>query len=212
MSTKSLLSLSCALGLLCLGGQANAALIVTNGDFSNLAGLTSPGAPWYSGVPTGWNTDFTNTIYTVEYTGNPSPGVYTYIANLSQLSSVSPTFAALNQSVGTTAFTGDVTLTFDLTGFNGAINRVGAAIYQGPAFNAVLANQEYTDVTGTFQLTAPNVASGTPIQIGFWTNAGTPALTNVSISQVPEPGTWALLMVAGGVGMLGILRRRSRQA
>jgi hypothetical protein len=204
---RSLLSLTCALVMLCLGGQANAALLVTNGDFSNLTGLTGSG-PWYDGLPTGWNGQTTN--YAVEYT-NVAPWPNTYIANVSALFSASP-WVTLNQSVGTTDITGDVTLKFDLTGALGGTNDIGVGIYQGPAFNTNLAVQTYTNVTGTFQLTAPNVASGTEIQIAFWTNAGTPALTNVSISQVPEPGTWALLMVAGGLGMLGSLRRRSRQA
>jgi len=182
MKTKALLSLTCALGMLCLGGQANASLLVTNGNFSDLTGLTSLGDPWYSGVPAGWNG--IDKTYTVEYTGSPS-GVDTYIANLPQLVSSTP-WITLNQSVGTTDVTGDVTLKFDLTGFNGSINRVGVGIYQGPAFNAVLASQAYINQTGTFNLTALNVASGTPLQIAFWTDAGTPALTAVSISQVPR--------------------------
>jgi hypothetical protein len=216
MKTKSLLTLTCALGLLCLGGQANAALLVTNGNFSNLTGLTYEGGPWYSGVPTGWSTGKADTAYSVKYTGNPSPDVYTYVANLSQLTATSP-FNALTQSVGTTDFTGAVTLKFDLADFNLPSTNweVGAAIYTNN-FVTVLANTSIVNGfsglngIGTFELTASNVASGAPLQIGFWTTGGTPSLTNVSISQVPEPGTWALLM--GGLGMLGTLRRRSRQA
>ena len=214
MKTKSLLTLTCALGLLCLGGQANAALLVTNGNFSNLTGLTYEGGPWYSGVPTGWSTGKADTAYSVKYTGNPSPEVYTYAANLSQLTATSP-FNALTQSVGTTDLTGAVTLKFDLADFGTTNWEVGAAIYTNN-FGTLLANTSIvngfdgSNGIGTFELTASNVASGAPLQIGFWTTGGTPSLTNVSISQVPEPGTWALLM--GGLGMLGTLRRRSRQA
>jgi hypothetical protein len=216
MKTKSLLTLTCALGLLCLGGQANAALLVTNGNFSNLTGLTYEGGPWYSGVPSGWSTGKADTAYSVMYTGNPSPDVYTYVANLSQLTATSP-FNALTQSVGTTDFTGAVTLKFDLADFNLPSTNweVGAAIYTNN-FGDLLANTNIVNGfsglngIGTFELTASNVASGAPLQIAFWTTGGTPSLTNVSISQIPEPGTWALLM--GGLGMLGTLRRRSRQA
>ncbi|MCX6845780.1 MAG: PEP-CTERM sorting domain-containing protein [Verrucomicrobia bacterium] len=217
MKTKSLLTLTCALGMLCLGGQANAALTVTNGDFSNLNGLTYEGGPWYSGVPTGWSTDKAGTTYSVLYTGNPTPGVFTYAGNLSQLSTSNP-FAPLKQNVGTTDFTGAVTLKFDLSTLNPNGNSwdVGAAIYTND-FGTLLANRSipngYNDSNGigTFELTTPsNVASGASLQIAFWTTSGTPGLTNVSISQVPEPGTWALLV--GGLGMLGTLRRRSRQA
>jgi hypothetical protein len=217
MKTKSLLTLTCALGLFCLGGQANAALLVTNGNFSNLTGLTYEGGPWYSGVPSGWSTGKEGTTYSVKYTGNPSPDVFTYAANLSQLTVTSPNFAALNQSVGTTDFTGAVTLKFDLADFNLPSTNweVGAAIYTNN-FGTLLANTSIVNGfsglngIGTYELTASNVASGAPLQIAFWTTGGTPSLTNVSISQVPEPGTWALLM--GGLGMLGTLRRRSRQA
>jgi hypothetical protein len=216
MKTKSTLSLTCGLVLLCLGGQANAALTVINGDFSNLTGLTHVGGPWYSGLPNGWNTDFPNTIYTVKYTGITN-GNHDYVANLSQLTSTSPNFYALSQSVGTTDYTGDVTVKFDLSNINGGGYDVGVAIFQGPNFNTLLANRSIQDVfpdvngvpqngVGTFELTAPSVASGSLLQIAFWTTGGTPALDNVSISQVPEPSSYALLL--GGIASLLLIRRR----
>jgi len=214
MKNKSILSLACALVLLCLGGQANAALSVINGDFSNLTGLTYMGGPWYSGVPSGWNTDFPNTAYSLLYTGNPSPGVFTYAANLSQLTTTSP-FTTLNQSVGTTDYTGDVTLKFDLSNISGGWYDVGVAIFQGPNSNTLLANRSIQDVipdakgvpqngVGTFELTAPSVASGSLLQIAFWTTGGTPSLTNVSISQVPEPSTCSMM----GLGLAGFVATR----
>jgi len=213
MKNKSILSLACALVLLCLGGQANAALIVLNGDFSNLTGLTYVGGPWYSGIPSGWNTDFPNTIYTVKYTGITN-GNHDYVANLSQLTSTSP-FRTLNQSVGTTDYTGDVTVKFDLSNINGGGYDVGVAIFQGPNFNTLLANRSIQDVfpdvngvpqngVGTFELTAPSVASGSLLQIAFWTTGGTPALDNVSISQVPEPSTGSMM----GLGLAGLVATR----
>jgi hypothetical protein len=208
--TKALLSLTCALGMLCLGGQANAALVVSNGNFSNLTGLTYVGGPWYSGVPTGWSTGKEGTTYSVKYTGNPSPGVFTYAANLSQLTATSP-FNALTQSVGTTDLTGAVTLKFDLADFSTTNWEVGAAIYTNN-FGTLLANTNIvngfdgSNGIGTFELTASNVASGAPLQIAFWTTGGTPSLTNVSISQVPEPSTYALVL--GGIATLLLIRRR----
>jgi len=200
MKNKSILSLACALVLLCLGGQANAALTVINGDFSNLTGLTYIGGPWYSGVPTGWQG--VDKTYTVQLTGINSSGDSTYIANMSQLVSISP-WVPLNQSVGTTDFTGDVTLKFNLTGFNGNVNRVGAGIYRGSLLNNdSLATQAYINQTGTFELTARNVPSGTLLEIAFWTDAGSPALTDVSISQVPEPSTGLLMLSALGIVVL----------
>jgi hypothetical protein len=218
MKTKSLLTLTCALGLFCLGGQANAALLVTNGNFSNLTGLTFVGGGWYSGVPTGWSSNKPDTTYSVLLTGD------TYVANLAQLTRTSPAFNALTQNVGTTDYFGDVTLKFDMSTFpNSPDWQVGAGIYSNN-FGSLLATRQIKNgaafadpVTGvvpngigTFELTALNVAAGSDIQVAFWTTGAAAGLTNVSISQVPEPGTWALLM--GGLGMLGTLRRRSRQA
>ena len=216
MKTKSILSMTCGLVLLCLGGQAKAALSVINGDFSNLAGLTYVGGPWYSGIPSGWNTDFPNTIYTLKYTGI-SNGTSDYVANLSQLTSTSPSFYALSQSVGTTDYTGDVTVKFDLSNINGGGYDVGVAIFQGPNFNTLLANRSIQDVfpdangipqngVGTFELKASSVASGSLLQIAFWTTGGTPGLDNVSISQVPEPSSYALFL--GGIASLLLIRRR----
>ena len=220
MKTKSILSLTCALVLLCFGGQANAVLTVTNGDFSNLTGLTSVGGPWYSGIPSGWNTVFPETNYTVIYTGNPSPGVFTYAANLSQLSSSNP-WAPLSQSVGTTDYTGDVTLKFDLSTLNPAASswEVGVAIYSknNEGDLSLLANRSifngFADPVsglpqngiGTFELTASNVTSGSLLEIAFWNTTGTggtPGLTNVSI--IPEPSSYALML--GGTASLLLLR------
>jgi len=220
MKTKSILSLTCALVLLCLVGHTNAALVVTNGDFSNLTGLTYEGGPWYSGIPSGWNTDFPGTTFTVKYTGITN-GNFDYIANLSQLTRTSPNFYALWQSVGITDYAGDVTLKFDLSNINGGPFDVGVAIFQGPNFNTLLANRSVQDVfpdaqgvpqngVGTFELTAPSVASGSLLQIAFWTTGGgsTPGLDNVSI--IPEPST-GLMMALGLAGLVTtrLLRRKS---
>jgi hypothetical protein len=226
MKTKSILSLTCALVLLCLVGHTNAALVVTNGDFSNLTGLTYVAGPWYSGIPSGWNTVFPETNYTVIYTGNPSPGVSTYAANLSQLSSSNP-WAPLSQSVGTTDYTGDVTLKFDLSTLNPAASswEVGVAIYSknNEGDLSLLANRsiynrlEDTELNispingiGTFELTASNVTSGSLLEIAFWNTTGTggtPGLTNVSI--IPEPSSYALML--GGTASLLLLRLLRRR-
>jgi len=227
MKTKSILSLTCALVLLCLGGQANAALTAINGDFSNLTGLAYNGGPWYSGIPSGWNTVFPETNYTVIYTGNPSPGVFTYAANLSQLSSSNP-WAPLSQSVGTTDYTGDVTLKFDLSTINPAASswEVGVAIYSknNEGNLSLLANRSilngFADANGvpqngvgTFELKASSVASGSLLQIAFWNSSGTggtPGLTNVSISQIPEPSTGSMMALGlAGLVTTHLLRRKS---
>jgi len=193
--------------------NAHAVVTVTNGDFSDLTGLTYVGGPWYSGVPAGWSTDFADTIYTVKYTGITN-GAFDYVANLSQLSRTSPNFYALYQSVGTTDYISDVTLKFDLSNINGGGYEVGAAIFQGPNFNTLLANRSIQDVfpdangipqngVGSFELTALNVAPGSLLQIAFWTTGGTPGLDNVQViaaSVIPEPTALDLISLPVTVG------------
>jgi hypothetical protein len=55
MKTKFVFSLPCAVVFLALVSQASAGLIVTNGDFEDLTGLTAQGGGWYDGVPAGWS-------------------------------------------------------------------------------------------------------------------------------------------------------------
>lgn len=197
MKHKSVLSLACAVGMLALAGHSNAALLLTNGNFSNLAipplSHNIDGAPgWYDGVPTGWTG--LSTYYTIKDTGS---GVY---ANVSTLA-----FGGqFKQTVGTVdSGFGDVTLTFDL---NPAVfaGTLSAGIFQTGNPTA-LAEGTFSTV-GTKQLTALNVTAGTSITIAFWSVATTPALTNVSVSAVPEPSTWALLAI--GLTVVLTLRRR----
>jgi hypothetical protein len=209
MKTKSILSLTCALVLLCFGGQANAALVLTNGNFTDTTDLISVGDGWYSGVPTGWSSAKPDTSYSVLQTGD------TYVANLSQLTRSSPEFNALTQNVGTTDYFGDVTLKFDMSNFTNSTSwHIGVAIWSNN-YDSLLATRQikhgelYAPVPGdvpngigTFELTALNVAAGSDIQIGFWAANGASAVSNVSI--IPEPSSYALML--GGIASLLLLR------
>jgi hypothetical protein len=107
-----------------------------------------------------------------------------------------------------------VTLTFDLPGTFGTGYNVGAGIYAGPFTNGTnYAFAQFVNVTGAQTLTTSSpVAAGTPLSIAFYlvTPATPPALDNVMIAQVPEPGTWAML--AGGMACAALSCRRSRRA
>jgi len=206
MKSRFILSLPCAVVFLALVSQASAGLIVTNGDFEDLTGLTAQGGGWYSGVPAGWSG--INTTFTV-YDVGP-----THVANLGQLAGDGSSPAVfLSQSVGTTDFTGDVTLTFDLPATFGTGYNVGAGIYAGPFTNGT--NYAFGAFSGTGPqalTTSSPVAAGTPLSVAFYLiSPGTPpALDSVAIVQVPEPSTWAIF--AAGTACAALLRRRLRQA
>ena len=206
MITKFILSLPCAVVFLALVSQTSAGLIVTNGDFEDLTGLTAQGGGWYSGVPAGWSG--INTTFTVFDTGS------TNVANLGQLAGDGSSPAVfLSQSVGTTDVIGNVTLTFDLPGTFGSGYNVGAGIYAGPFTNGT--NYAFGSFSGTGSqtlTTSSPVAAGTPLSVAFYLISPgiPPALDNVVIVQVPEPSTWAML--AAGAACAALLRRRSRQA
>jgi PEP-CTERM motif len=188
--------------------RSEAQLVVQNGDFQNLTGLTDLGGGWYSGVPTGWTG--VNTNYTVlNQSGN-------YVANLNTLTTTSPSFAALYQAVGTLATTGIVTVNFELiplvspTGVSaGIFNTQNSASYNDWT---VLALPPGFLETAGFQTLSTSVAidAGTPIGIAFWQGGGlggAPGMDNVSV--VPEPSTYALLgLGAAGLGAHLVRRRR----
>jgi len=207
MKSRFILSLHCAVVFLALVSQASAGLIVTNGDFEDLTGLTAQGGGWYSGVPAGWSG--INTTFTV-YDVGP-----THVANLGQLAGDGSSPAVfLSQSVGTTDVTGDVTLTFDLPATFGSSYSVGAGIYAGPFNNGTNYAFGVFNSTGPQALTTSSpVAAGTPLSVAFYLvtpPVNSPALDSVAIVQVPEPSTWALL--AAGTACAALLRRRLRQA
>jgi hypothetical protein len=91
---------------------------------------------------------------------------------------------------------------------------MSAAIYNAPDGGSptsgwtVLVDGSYDQTVGSFQtLVAPNVAANTPIAVVFWQWAGSPGIDNVTV--VPEPSTYALLVLAAG-GLAAHVVRRGR--
>ena len=211
MKNTSLLSTTlAALLVLVVADRSQAQLIVQNGNFQNLSGLTQASAEWYNGVPTGWTG--VNASFTVREL-DPLPSG-NYVANLNTLTTTSPTFAPLYQAVGTLPSAGIVTLNFE------SIFLIGSPIVGVGIFNTQNSSS-YNDWTALalpagpvdtagFQTLSTSVAidAGTPIGIAFWgVGAGAPAIDNVSV--VPEPSTYSLLgLGAAGLGAHLIRRRR----
>jgi hypothetical protein len=189
--------------------QSRAQLLVVNGDFQDTNGLTpTAGAPgWYDGVPAGWSSSTASLTFNVI---NYSSG--NFGANVQTLGPASP-FTPLYQSVGILDSTGPVTLSFSILGFSPTYG-LAAAIYDAPAGGSptsgtwtVLASASYTETSGGFQtLVAPNVAASTPVAVAFWRFAGSPGIDNVT--AVPEPSTYALLVLAAGGLAAHVARRR----
>ena len=205
MKTKSLLPLTCALVLLCLGGQANAALTITNGDFQSNVGLTAqPGAPgWYQGVPAGWSSSTTNLNYNVIDYSSGNLG-----ANIQTLGPTGPSFTPLYQSAGLLDSEGKVTLTFNILGISGTYG-MAAGIYRAnldgtpvTTFDSLI-TATYSETSSSLQtLEVLDVAAGTRVGVAFWSWAGSPGVDNVSV--IPEPSSYALML--GGSASLLLLR------
>jgi len=196
-------------GLLSAADNAKAQLLLQNGDFQDTTGLTpTAGAPgWFNGVPAGWSSSTTSLTFNVI---NYSSG--NFGASLQTLGPSSPTFSPLYQSAGLLQSTGDVTLSFNILGFS-ATYGMAAAIYNassgtGPNDGwSVLVSGSYDQTVPSFTtLIAPNVAANTTIGVGFWRWAGSPGIDNVTV--VPEPSTYALLVLAAGGLAAHVARRR----
>ena len=206
MKTKSFLSMTCALVLLCLGGQANAALTIINGDFQDLTGLTLTTTGWYRGVPTGWSSATGDLGYNVIdwNAGNLA-------ANIQTLGPISPSFAPLYQSAGLLDSAGKVTLTFNILGLSGTYG-MAAGIYRAnldgtpvTTFDSLI-TATYSETSSSLQtLEVLDVAAGTRVGVAFWSWAGAPGVDNVSL--VPEPSTSTLLLL-GFAGVAALRRRR----
>lgn len=189
MSIRSLLLVP-AFGVLAFGSAAAAegeALVVTNGDFSNMEGLSPLQQPgWYTGVPAGWTAapprDQDSRFYTVR-----NMGATGFAANLHALSRIKPEFHAFKQELGVLAEMSDVTLTFDTVGFKEEEFWMGAAIVKARAGgeDPVLAKANF-QAAGAQRLVASKVPAGTWVAIQFWAVKGHPGIGNVTIEVTPS--------------------------
>ena len=150
---------------------------VTNGNFSDTAGMTFNGFDWYGGNVPGWTgpTDSTYAVYRV--------GVISvsYFNNLNAGPKGSGTNALRQQVTTSLPAVSNIALRFenaDIPAFGG-VYTINAAIYT-TGFQ-VLASGSFPGA-GQKVLIANNVPSGTNCIIAFW---GSPqgALTNVSVVQ-----------------------------
>jgi len=167
--------------------QSEGGLTVTNGDFSNMEGLTALSQPeWHSGVPTGWTAaepPAEENFYALKNLGATG-----FFANLHVLSRIKPQFQAFQQKIGVLAETSDITLTFETTPLKDEPFSMGAAIAnvdaRGP--EAVLGKGNFK-ASGSQRVVASKVPGGTPVVIRFWAVQGRPGISKVAIEVKPSP-------------------------
>lgn len=188
--------------------RSQAALVVTNGNFQDLTGLTQAAAVWWNGVPTGWTG--VNASFTVREL-DPAPSG-NFAANLNTLTTTSP-FVPLYQAVGTLTSEAIVSVTFEFIPLV-APTAMGAGIFNTnnsanySAWSPLVTPVGYSTAGFYTLATEAPISAGTPIGIAFWqVGGGAPAVDNVAV--VPEPSSAMLLLAsAAGLGGFAAVRRR----
>jgi len=203
-----------ALGALLAAPSANAANLITNGYFNQPDPSTynQGGGAWNlaASIP-GWTS---NTTDEIETGLNGTYGLPSYLGSTTNLELNANTFGSISQTV-----TGLVIgQTYDLTFGYGS--RGGAGDEQMDVFfggNRVVEITQFTVPTsGWFANSYDITATSTSEVLTFTSNdiGGNPAegneLTAVSLTAVPEPAAWAL-MLAGFGGLGGALRMSRRR-
>lgn len=163
-----------------VSGRRKSPSIVTNSDFSNLAGLTYQSNGWYGGVPFGWNTETSTTDYSVL-----SYDSYFY-ANLGALSDTRNTFKTFYQNLGTLQTSSAYNISLKASTLQGPSNQLGYAFYNSTT-GEVLLNGDVTITAPPWEpqtvLTSASGTAGTPIRISFWGVSGSIGITDISITK-----------------------------
>lgn len=203
---------------------------LVNGSFEDrvvTAADTCQGATWcvrsFASTP-GW-TQFADGVDLIHnnYALNPGPQVLVSafdgvnFLDMNQAGALGGLFQTVSATVGE-----QFHLSLETTAWatNSRGGTIGYELYD-PASNAVLASGSFTDPTGgtwtmrTLDTTAISNSIGVRIQGLFATQAGmgldNVVLTGQAVSAVPEPETYALLMV-GFAGMGYVARKRRQKA
>lgn len=152
-------------------------LRLVNGDFSDLAGLSSTrGEGWYDGVPTGWQATMSDAPYAVKVTDDSK----TPICNVSQLGS-------LLQEAGTLTEASDLVLRFDVSDVWMRDAVLSAALLDA---NGTKLAESTCPAQRGHTLVAADVPAGTTVFVRFAAVDSAPGLQNVSVTSLPA-GAWA---------------------
>ena len=104
-------------------------------------------------------------------------------------------------------------LTFDVGQNPNGTNRQLVAVIGGAAPGASIFTTSGMPLTTFSRSITGTWALGNPIQFGFWTPSSDqqgPIIDNVTltVTPVPEPGEWAMMLA--GLGIVGLIARRRR--
>jgi len=142
---------------------------VTNGNFSDVTGMTPNGSDWFYGTIPSWTKGRSDTQFEVNLAGA------NYIVNVNG-TSTGPGANSLRQSLGVLPAIANISLSFENTGTFGATTILSAAIVNN-SFVPIVSGA--FDAVGTYTLVATGVPAGTPINVSFWGQAG---VDNVSVT------------------------------
>lgn len=180
------------------GGPAQAANLVTNGSFEDPAINTVDGSPTY---------DYTSSIANWTSGGHATVlfnAAYRPVSDALQAVQLEQPADALSQSFATVVSQA-YQLTFDYSGYDAG----PSSLYVSAGDNSgtyVATSSSYQTVTMNFNATSTSTTL-------LFRNDGIyavsyPQIDNVSVTAVPEPETYAMLLA--GLGALGFLARRRR--
>ncbi|MBK7006396.1 MAG: choice-of-anchor C family protein [Burkholderiales bacterium] len=198
------------LALVACAAQAGATELVVNGGFESNTVLSGTFDTFYNATQglTGWNIDFNSVDLVSSNYWDPAAGVNSLDLNGAKKSGISQ---ILNTVAGQT-----YNLSFDLAGnFEGSpvikkmsINIGPHGLYSFDTTGKSKHNMGWEHYTTTF------VAQSSSTALSFVSNvpgAYGSALDNISVTAVPEPETYAMLLA--GLGVMGaIARRRNNKA
>lgn len=196
---KPILAAVAAFGLMTASSVHAATNLVTNGTFGNASGASS----------TGWTASPSN------FTGAPLNEVTTACgseASCAVLNDYPNTLVTMNQSIAGLTVGQAYNLTWDMASYYGGfgsstIPGAGAAIDGNSYLFAIGNDTSWKTYSETFTYVgASNVLNFYSQANGTDTDA---AFTNISITAVPEPATWAMMIL--GMGAMGAMLRNRRQ-
>jgi len=211
MKTVHLLAAAAVAAISAMSVPAFAANAIVNGDFST----PNTGGGWENSqgpLVTGW-TDVNEAGGNVEIGNSSIYGLTCISTNCQNLEVNNNTFGDVFQTVTGLTAGQSYTVSFDYGGRTSGGPDSMNFLVNGTQLGATIGGSIGSWTPYAFTFTAPNSGSAT-VEFQALVTSGLPSygneITNVSLlSAVPEPATWAMMMI--GLGGLGVAMRSRRR-